>query len=89
MLKHTFSNRNYFVPLSNPKRILDIGTGTGQWAIEMGDEFPDVKIQGTDLSPIQPSPVPEDVHFFIDDVPVKMIGPYLQHLSTTYIQEYY
>lgn len=47
--------------------ILDIGTGTGQWAIEMGDEFPDAEVQGTDLSPIQPSSVPENVHFFIDD----------------------
>ena len=67
MLKYAFSDRNYFAPLSNPRRILDIGTGTGQWAIEMGDEFPDAEIQGTDLSPIQPSSVPENVHFFIDD----------------------
>jgi len=67
ILKYTFQDRNYFAPLSNPKRILDIGTGTGQWAIEMGDEFPNAKIEGTDLSPIQPSSVPENVHFFIDD----------------------
>ena len=62
-----FLARNYFAPLSNPKHILDIGTGTGQWAIEMGDEFPKAEIQATDLSPIQPSSVPQNVHFYIDD----------------------
>ena len=67
VLKSLFSNRNYFARLENPQHILDIGTGTGQWAIEMGDEFPDAEIQATDLSPIQPSSVPENVHFFIDD----------------------
>jgi SAM-dependent methyltransferase len=67
ILKYVFMDRNYFAPLSNPKTILDIGTGTGQWAIEMGDEFPDAEVQGTDLSPIQPSSVPQNVRFFIDD----------------------
>ena len=38
-----------------PKNILDIGTGTGMWAIEMADEYPEAEIVGTDLSPTQPS----------------------------------
>ena len=67
ILKCAFKNRNYFAPIKDPKRILDIGTGTGQWAIEMGDEFPGAEVQGTDLSPIQPTSVPANVHFFIDD----------------------
>jgi ubiquinone/menaquinone biosynthesis C-methylase UbiE len=67
ILKYCFKDRNYFAPLSDPKFILDIGTGTGQWAVEMGDEFPDAKVEATDLSPIQPRSVPENVHFFIDD----------------------
>lgn len=33
----------------------------------MGDEFPDAEVEATDLSPIQPSSVPVNVHFFIDD----------------------
>lgn len=33
----------------------------------MGDEFPNAEVQATDLSPIQPHSVPENVHFFIDD----------------------
>jgi metalloendopeptidase OMA1, mitochondrial len=67
MLKYAFSDKNYFAPIKDPKSILDVGTGTGQWAIEMGDEFPDAEIQGIDLSPIQPSSVPANVHFFVDD----------------------
>lgn len=42
-------------PIDNPKTILDVGTGTGIWAIEMGDMFPDAKIIGTDLAPTQPT----------------------------------
>jgi ubiquinone/menaquinone biosynthesis C-methylase UbiE len=67
ILKYAFFDRNYFAPLKTPKTILDVGTGTGNWAIEMGDEFPDAEIQATDLSPIQPLQVPANVHFFIDD----------------------
>ena len=39
--------------LDRPRRILDVGTGTGIWAVDMGDEFPSAEIIGTDLSPIQ------------------------------------
>ncbi|KAL9000018.1 MAG: hypothetical protein Q9169_001263 [Polycauliona sp. 2 TL-2023] len=39
---------------SDAKRILDIGTGTGIWAIETGDKYPKAEIIGNDLSPIQP-----------------------------------
>ena len=62
--------RNYFAPFSQenpPKKVLDIATGTGIWAVEMGDEFPEAKIIGTDLSPIQPQYVPLNVRFFIED----------------------
>ncbi|KAB2575729.1 Methyltransferase type 11 [Lasiodiplodia theobromae] len=49
-------------------RILDIGTGTGVWAMEMADQFPNAQILGNDLSPVQPSFVPPNVRFEIDDV---------------------
>lgn len=51
------------VPLKSPKRVLDVGTGTGRWAIEMGDAYPDAEIIGVDLSPIQPTWVPPNVTF--------------------------
>ena len=36
-------------------RILDCGTGTGIWPIEMADLYPLAQITGADLSPIQPT----------------------------------
>ena len=61
--------RHFFSPISdNPQRILDLGTGTGVWATEMGDRFPAADIIGVDLSPIQPSWVPPNVKFEIDDI---------------------
>lgn len=44
-----------------------MATGVGDWAIEMGDLFPDSQVLGNDLSPIQPDMVPPNVSFFIDD----------------------
>ncbi|TPX08636.1 uncharacterized protein E0L32_009825 [Thyridium curvatum] len=49
------------------QKAVDIGTGTGIWAIDFGDEYPNCEVIGTDLSPIQPGWVPPNVHFQIDD----------------------
>ncbi|KAH6719682.1 methyltransferas-like protein [Leptodontidium sp. MPI-SDFR-AT-0119] len=51
----------------NIERALDIGTGTGIWAIDFADEHPNTEVIGTDLSPIQPSLVPPNCRFEIDD----------------------
>ena len=55
------------VPLDKPQKILDIGTGTGEWAMAMGDEYPEAEIIGTDIAKIQPNAVPFNVFFEIDD----------------------
>ncbi|PVH74265.1 putative methyltransferase [Cadophora sp. DSE1049] len=57
----------YLAPISNPQTVLDIGTGTGIWAIEFADEYPGSLVIGTDLSPIQPGFVPPNVKFYVDD----------------------
>ena len=44
----------HVAPLHKPRRVLDVGTGTGIWAIEMGEQYPDAEIHGIDLSPVQP-----------------------------------
>ncbi|RPA77954.1 putative TAM domain methyltransferase [Ascobolus immersus RN42] len=49
------------------RRVLDLGTGTGVWAVDMGDLYPEAEILGTDLSPIQPNWVPPNVKFEVDD----------------------
>ncbi|OHE91851.1 hypothetical protein CORC01_12859 [Colletotrichum orchidophilum] len=50
------------------KRVLDVGTGTGIWAMEFGDEHPESEVLGIDLSAIQPTFTPPNVKFEIDDV---------------------
>ena len=42
--------------LPSAPRVLDIGTGTGVWAMDMADEYrlDGAEVIGTDLSPIQP-----------------------------------
>ena len=54
-------------PIQSPQKVLDLGTGTGIWAIEFGDRFPSAEVIGTDLSVIQPVWVPPNVKFEIDD----------------------
>jgi SAM-dependent methyltransferase len=50
-----------------PARVLDVGTGTGIWAMDFADEFSESFVIGTDLSPIQPMWVPTNCKFVIDD----------------------
>ncbi|KAF5494145.1 Secondary metabolism regulator LAE1 [Colletotrichum siamense] len=50
------------------QRVLDVGTGTGLWAIDFADEHPDAEVLGTDLSPVHTTHVPPNAKFEIDDV---------------------
>ena len=64
----TMRDRLYLAPITtNPKRILDIGTGIGLWATDMGDKFPDAKVIGIDLSRPPSEAQPNNVEFVIDD----------------------
>jgi len=47
--------------------VLDLGTGTGIWAIDFADQYPSASVTGTDLSPTQPRWVPPNVKFEIED----------------------
>ncbi|KAI9651568.1 MAG: hypothetical protein M1829_002688 [Trizodia sp. TS-e1964] len=61
---------------SEPHHILDVGTGTGIWAIEMGDNYPTAEVRGIDLSPVQPAFVPPNVKFEIDDCEAPWTYPF-------------
>ena len=53
---------------TNPQKVLDLGTGTGIWAIDFADMYPSAEVIGVDLSPIQPRWVPPNLKFEVDDV---------------------
>lgn len=42
---------NYLAPLSAPTAILDVGTGSSRWAMEMAAQFPQARVIGLDLAP--------------------------------------
>lgn len=46
------------------QNILDMGTGTGIWAMYA---HPEASVKGIDLSPIQPSWIPPNLKFEVDD----------------------
>lgn len=63
----TFRDRLFFAPIAYPTAILDVGTGTGIWAMDAADAHPDAVVIGTDLSPIQPGYVPPNLTFEVAD----------------------
>ncbi|KAF9873065.1 hypothetical protein CkaCkLH20_09575 [Colletotrichum karsti] len=63
-----FDDKLTLAPIGDsPQRVLDLGTGTGIWAMEFADLFPSAEVIGIDLSPTQPAWVPPNVQFLIDD----------------------
>lgn len=65
---HEVLGKYFYAPIvDNPQDIIDIGTGTGTWAIDVAELYPTATITGTDLSPIQPTWVPPNVTFELHD----------------------
>lgn len=58
------------LPPINPKPslILDIGTGSGSWVIEVAKLYSTARVIGIDLSPIQPLTVPPNAEFQVGDL---------------------
>ncbi|KAL2883730.1 hypothetical protein SGCOL_000877 [Colletotrichum sp. CLE4] len=75
LVVHICDGNLHSAPLKNPQKILDIGTGTGIWAIDMGDNYPEAEIDSIDLSPIQPGFVPPNVKFLVDDAEAEWLYP--------------
>lgn len=69
MLLTAHDDRLHLAPIPpTPQRILECGTGTGIWAMEMGDRYPSAEIVGVDITATAPAHVPPNVRFEIDDL---------------------
>jgi ubiquinone/menaquinone biosynthesis C-methylase UbiE len=49
---------NFLAPVEGPARVLDVGTGTGQWGFEVAHQFPGALVVGFDLVRGKPDPPP-------------------------------
>ncbi|KAK9468099.1 S-adenosyl-L-methionine-dependent methyltransferase [Lipomyces arxii] len=70
MLLQVLEGRLHIVsdPEFVPGSVLDIGTGTGTWAVQMADMYSGSHVVGVDLVPIQHEMTPPNVEFHIEDV---------------------
>jgi SAM-dependent methyltransferase len=60
---------NVFAPiLSTAPNILDVGTGSGAWCVEVAKQFPTANVSGLDLSPIHRKDAPQNCHFILGDL---------------------
>jgi SAM-dependent methyltransferase len=64
----TLDGKLFLAPIHEPHNILDVGTGSGIWAIDAAEQNPTAVVIGVDLSPIQPIFVPPNCSFEVDDV---------------------
>ncbi|KAF4911490.1 putative methyltransferase tdiE [Colletotrichum fructicola] len=69
---YTLDDRLGLAPPCDPNakvgRVLDVGTGTGIWALDFGEEHPEAEVLGVDLSHTLPTFTLPNVAFEIDDL---------------------
>lgn len=52
---------------ADTQRVLDVGTGMGDWATAFGERFSNCEVIATDIATFQPENVPPNVFFEVDD----------------------
>ncbi|KAK0610788.1 S-adenosyl-L-methionine-dependent methyltransferase [Immersiella caudata] len=67
----------YVAPLEQDtcRTALDIGAGTGIWAIDFAEEFKGAVVVATDITPVSPSYVPPNLTFEIEDCNKEWVFP--------------
>ena len=60
----------HLAPLSTTphSQMLDVCTGTGSWAVDIADKYPDLTVNGVDWAPVQPDWVPHNLYFDTEDM---------------------
>ncbi|KAK7048134.1 methyltransferase str2 [Favolaschia claudopus] len=46
-----------------PKKILEIGAGSGAWAIKVAKQFPDAEVIAADMNPLPERPIPSNLKY--------------------------
>jgi tRNA1(Val) A37 N6-methylase TrmN6 len=57
-------NNLFLAPIvDDPQNILDLGTGSGIWAMDVADMYPSAVVIGVDTAPVQPNLIPPNLTF--------------------------
>ncbi|KKY22684.1 putative sam dependent [Phaeomoniella chlamydospora] len=75
-VKLILNSKSSLAPMTVGGRVLDLGTGTGIWAIELAESDPASVVIGVDLAPIQPDFVPPNLEFQIEDIEMQWTWSY-------------
>jgi SAM-dependent methyltransferase len=67
MFTELLGGKLHLAPICSSQHVLDVGTGTGIWAIDFADKHPESTVLGIDLSPIQQLWVPPNCAFEVDN----------------------
>ncbi|KAF7548590.1 hypothetical protein G7Z17_g6964 [Cylindrodendrum hubeiense] len=69
VLNSVFDNRLIFPPVRSPRRILDCGCGSGEWAVDVATQNPNAEVLGIDVSPhMIPENPPDNLELQVDDL---------------------
>jgi SAM-dependent methyltransferase len=70
------NNQLQLAPIpSHPQKILDLGTGSGIWAIDIAEKYPSAVVIGADTAAVQPNMLPPNLQFEIEDVTLDWLWP--------------
>ncbi|RKP22848.1 S-adenosyl-L-methionine-dependent methyltransferase [Syncephalis pseudoplumigaleata] len=68
-LRYVIGHHHLVPSTTQPASILDVGTGTGTWLMEVAMEWPDAQCVGVDMSPQFPTTVmPKNCRFHLLDI---------------------
>ena len=71
-----YSGKLHLAPIiDTPQNILDLGTGTGIWAVDMADKYESASVIGVDIAPCQTTFVPPNCQFEVEDVETDWLWP--------------
>ncbi|KIW08953.1 uncharacterized protein PV09_00865 [Verruconis gallopava] len=69
LFRLTLDGALYKAPLPpDVHHVLDVGTGSGIWALDFAEEHPSAAVIGTDLSPVQLPHAPPNLRFYVENV---------------------
>lgn len=67
-MSRVLSSKCFCAPITRLEYVLDIGTGTGRWPMEVGDGHPESHIIGIDVTPMQSIWTSPNVQYQIFDI---------------------